>query len=176
MGRNPSRLIARALGGSVGLGLAVAIVMVARPAASADGLTATVRFSIPVSGELTVTPAAPKPVLVAAGLRPGGNRAAGSFKVHNQTGRTMPLDFHARPSSAAINGLLQVRLSAAGRTLVRTSLQDMVRGGGGTLRLRSGATRQLTLAAWMPAGVGSGYEGRVIDVSLVPRSLSGGAS
>jgi hypothetical protein len=170
---NRSQRVARAVGGALGLGLAVAVVLGARPSASADGLTATVRFSAPTSGELAVTPAAPQPFLVANSLRPGGNPAIGSFDIHNQTGRRMALAFRVHPSSGALNGLVQVRLSAGGRSLARTSLQGMLDGIQTSLQLPSGATRGFRLEAWMPRTVGDGYEGRLVDVSMIPAGARG---
>jgi hypothetical protein len=171
--RNRYPHVARAIGAVLGLGLAAAIVLVARPSASGAGLTATVRFSIPPSAELATSPPAPRPVLVADSLRPGEGEAAGSFLLHNQTSRAMTLDFLARPSGTALNGLLQVRLTAAGQTLASGALQGMLGGSTGSLRLPSGATRRLELEVWMPSSVGDGYEGRLIHVSLIPTDTRG---
>jgi hypothetical protein len=155
------------VGCALGLGLALMIVLVARPSANVAGLSATVRFTVPLSGELAVTPPAPLPVLVADRLRPGSPRATGRFEVQNQTGKTIGLGFRARPSSTALNGLVRVRLSAAGRLLADTTLQGALRTDG-ALRLPPGGTRQIELQAWMPLNVGDGYEGRQVDVSLLP--------
>jgi len=173
MTRNRRPHIARAIGALLGLGLALAIVLVARPSASGAGLTATVRFSIPLSGELATSPPAPQPVLVADSLRPGEGRTAGGFLLHNQTPRAMTLNFTARPSGTALDGLLQVRLSAAGQTLASGALQGMLHGSTSSLRLPSGATRRLKLEAWMPVNVGDGYEGRLIHVTLIPSNTQG---
>jgi hypothetical protein len=171
MNRNRHQHVVRALGAALGIGLAVAIVFLARPSASGVGLTATVRFSIPPSAELARTPPAPQPILIAASLRPGNGRAASSFELHNQTAETGTFDFVARPSSTALDGLLQVRLRAGAQTLASGALQGMLAGSTSTLRLPSGATRRLELEAWMPADVGDGYEGRLVDVSLIPKNL-----
>jgi hypothetical protein len=173
MERNRYPHIARAIGALLGLGLALAIVLVARPSASGAGLTATVRFSIPPSAELARTPPAPQPVLVADSLRPGEGRTAGSILLHNQTPDAMMLNFTARPSGTALDGLLQVRLSAAGQTLASGALQGLLHGSAGSLQLPSGATRRLKLATWMPPNVGDGYEGRLIHVALIPSNMRG---
>jgi hypothetical protein len=164
--------VARAVGGALGLALAVVIVLAAWPSASADGLTATVRFSVLPSAELAVMPPSPQPVLVAKSMRPGGNRAVGGFDVHNQTDGPITLAFRARRSSTALDGLVQVRLSAEGQTVARTSLQGMRHGIETPLQLASGATRRIRLEAWMPATVGDGYEGQQIHVSLIPSSAT----
>jgi hypothetical protein len=173
MKRNRYQHVARAIGAVLGLGLAVAIVLTARPSASGAGLTATARFSIRPSGELATSPPAPQPVLVADSLRPGKSRTAASFALHNQTPRAMTLNFAARPSGTALNGLLQVRLTAGGQTLASGALQGMLYGSTGSLRLPSGASRRLKLEAWMPASVGDGYEGRLIHVFLIPTNVRG---
>jgi hypothetical protein len=166
------QLVARTMGSALGLGLAAAIVLASWPAANANGLTATVRFSVPPSGELAVTPTSPRPVLVAAGLRPGSTPAVSSFEVQNQTASPMALRFRAQPNSTALDGLLQVRLSSGRLTLSRTSLQGLLQGSATPLQLPAGASQRVLLEAWMPSTVGDGYEGRLIDVSLDP--LSGG--
>jgi hypothetical protein len=143
-----------------------AIVLFARPSASVAGLTASVRFTIPLSGELAVTPASPRPVLVADRLGAGSPRASGRFEIRNQTGRTIGLSFRARRSSAALDGLVRVRLAAAGRPLADTTLRRILRTGP-ALRLPPGGARQIEIQAWVPQGVG-GYGGRRVDVSLVP--------
>jgi hypothetical protein len=173
MKRNRYQHVARAIGAVLGLGLAAAIVLIVRPSASGAGLTATARFSIPPSGELATSPPAPRQILVADSLRPGEGRSAASFVLHNQTPRAMMLSFTARPSGTALDGLLQVRLTAAGQTLASGALQSMLHGSTGTLQLRSGSSRQLELETWMPAGVGDGYEGRLIHVSLIPTNVRG---
>jgi hypothetical protein len=173
MMRNHYPHVARTIGALLGLGLALAIVLIARPSASGAGLTATARFSIPPSGELARTPPAPQPILVADSLRPGEGRTTGSFLLHNQTPRAMMLSFVARPSGTALDGLLQVHLSAAGQTLASGALQGLLHGSAGSLRLPSGATRRLELATWMPPDVGDGYEGRLIHVSLIPSNTRG---
>ena len=166
--RNRYPYVARAIGAILGLGLAAAIVLIVRPSASGTGLTATVRVSIPPSAELEISPSPPQPVLVADSLRPGEGRKAASFTLQNQTPRAMELNFIARPSGTGLNGLLQVRLTAAGQTLTTGALQGMLRGSAKSLRLPSGSTRQLRIETWMPASVGDGYEGRLIHVSLIP--------
>jgi hypothetical protein len=67
--------ITRAAGFALGLGLAAAIVLVSTPEATVAGMTATVRFTVPMSGELAVTPLAPRPVLVAHDLSPAASRS-----------------------------------------------------------------------------------------------------
>jgi hypothetical protein len=143
------------------------IVVAARPSADLAGAPATVRFTVPASGELAVTPLAPDPVLVADRLRPGSPRATGRFEVQNETGQTIALSFRPDASSTALDALVRLRVSAAGRPLIDTTLQG-ARRTGSALRLPSGAVRQIEMQAWMPRNAGGAYEGRQVDVSLVP--------
>lgn len=166
--------VARAAGGILGMALAAVVVLAARPAGDTAGLTATARFSVPPSAELAVTPGSPSQVLVADGLRPGGKRASASFEVHNQTAAAMRLTFRARPSSTALNGLLQLRLSSGRLLLTRAPLQGLLHGVSHALALPAGATRRLSLEAWIPSDAGDGYEGQLVRVALVP-SASGAA-
>ena len=107
-----SQRVARAVGGALGLGLAAAMVLASWPAANANGLTATVRFSVPPSGELAVTPTSPKPVLVAAGLRPGSTPAVSSFQVQNQTGVPIALRFRAQDRTLTESEVAEARQAA----------------------------------------------------------------
>ena len=159
--------IARAVGCVFGLGLAFTVLLVARPSASAARMTATVRFAVPLSGELAVTPRAPEHCLIAAGLRPGGAPATGRFEAQNQTGETIAVGFRARRSSSALDGLVRVRLSVGGRSLADTTLQGLGRASD-TVLIGPGSSRKIKVEAWMPQNVGDGYEGRDIEVSLVP--------
>jgi hypothetical protein len=162
-----SRLrMARALGGVLGMALAVVIVLDARPSASAAGLTATVRFAVLPSAELAVTPASPQPALTATSLRPGGDRAVGGFDVRNQTAGPITLELRGGPSSTTLDGLVQVQLSVDGQILARTSLQGLRAGLEISLPLPSGAEWEIRLEAWMPETAGDGYEGQLIEVPL----------
>jgi hypothetical protein len=83
------------------------------------------------------------------------------------------LGFRGRRSSTSLDSLVHVRLGVAGRPLADTTLQGLARTTA-TLRLPSGGTRQIEVRAWMPAHAGDGYEGRQVDVSLVPVIVQSG--
>jgi hypothetical protein len=159
---------ARVAGAVIGMSAAALIVVSARPAANLDGMTAAVRFSVPLSGELAVRPAAPREVLVARSLRPGGPRPSGGFEVRNQTGDTLALGFRAHPSSTALDGLLRLRLRVAGHQRTTATLQGMRRGSAPVLRLPPAAARHVEVQAWIPRDAGDGYEGQRLAVSLIP--------
>jgi hypothetical protein len=159
--------VCRNLGCAFGLGLTVMVVVMARPSTDVAGLPATVRVTVPPSGEVAVTPPRSKSVLVADRLRPGGARAAGRFSVQNQTGKTIGLAFRAHASSTELDRSVRLRLSTRGRLLADTTLRAGRRAGR-VLSVRSGAARRLVVQAWMPRDAAGAYEGREVDVSLVP--------
>lgn len=151
------------------------LLLVSRPGAAGAGAPAAVSFEIAPVGELEVVPPSPRPVLEARSLRPGGPRAGGLFTVRNQTGESLAVALRVEPDSTALNGLLEVRVRSGGRLLSESSLESLrvrpIR-----LRLASGERARLRLEAWLPAEVLSGYEGALVDVTLMPqlRSLGGG--
>jgi hypothetical protein len=162
------------VGAVLGVGLALALLVVSRLGAAGSPLAAEVRVEVASVGELEVRPGPPRAVLVAAALRPGGGRAADGFSVRNQTGSDLAVDLVARPDSTALDGLLRVRAWAADRLLADTTLEGL-RARPLPLRLASGQRARLRLQAWLPREVLSGYEGRLVEVSLVPevRMLEG---
>jgi hypothetical protein len=165
---------ARAAGTILGIGVALALVLVSLPAASSSPLPATVRVSMAPVGELEVTPAPPSPVLLAGALRPGSVPAQAEFQVRNQTGSDLLVLLQTGADSTALDGLLRVRVSEAGRALADTTLQGM-RQRSLSLRLRSGARARLRIRAWIPGEVLDGFEGRLVHVSLLPTvSVRGG--
>jgi hypothetical protein len=157
----------RVAGVLVGAGAAVALLIGAKPSASFARLPASAGFTIPVSGELAVTPAPGRPFLVARALTPEGARATASFTLRNQTGSTLMVGLRTRAASHELDGLLRIRLRAGDTTLADTTLQGLRHGSAATLRLRSGAARSVALEAWIPDGTND-YEGRHVDVELTP--------
>jgi hypothetical protein len=165
---------ARAAGVGVGAGLAILLVIAARPTPQYARLPARVSLTVPVTGTLEVTPSAPHPVLAASSLTPDAGPAVRRFRVRNQTGETLRVRFRAKAEARDLDGLLRIRLDAAGQQLADTTLQGLRQGSESALRLRSGETRQVSLRAWIPNDAGDGYIGRQADVSLVPVVTTGG--
>jgi hypothetical protein len=158
--------LARTAGAILGVGLALTLILASRPGASASPLPATLRVSIMPAGELEVTPASPEPVLVADSLLPGDGPTDGEFQVRNQTGSTLAIGLRSSADSTALDGLARIRLTDGGRSLADTTLQGM-KLRPAVLRLASGARVRLRLEAWIPRDVLSGYEGRLVNVSMV---------
>jgi hypothetical protein len=157
---------ARLAGALLGAGVALALLLAARPSASFARLPASAAFTIPATGELAVAPAPGRPFLVARALTPDGPPASARFEVRNQTGETLAVGFRAEAGARQLDGLLRIRLRAGDATLANTTLQGL-RNGSAAVLLRPGAARSITLDAWIPAGTND-YEGRRADVELTP--------
>lgn len=155
-------------GALLGAGVAVLLLVGARPSSSFATLPGSVRFSVPLTGELEVRPAAPRPVLAIPALLPGTRPDAATVTLRNQTGRTLAVDLRARAATHDLDGLLRVRLRAGGRLLADTTLQGLRHGEHFALRVPSGARRTLRLQAWLPAAITDGFQGRSVDVTLQP--------
>ena len=158
---------ARVAGVLLGAGVALALLIAARPSASFARLPASAGFTIPATGELGVAPAPGRPFLLARALTPDGPPASASFTIRNQTGETLTVGFRAHAGARQLDGLLHVRLRAGARTLANTTLQGLRHGSAATVRLRSGAARSISLEAWIPDGTND-YEGRDVAVELTP--------
>ena len=156
----------RVAGVLLGAGIALALLLAARPSASFARLPASVAFTIPATGELAVTPAPGRPFLRARALTPDGPPASARFAIRNQTGETLVVGFRAAAGARQLDGLLRIRLRAGARTLANTTLQGL-RNGSATARLRPGAARSIVLDAWIPDATND-YEGRHADVELTP--------
>jgi len=98
----------------------------------------------------------------------------GTFQVRNQTGEDLAVTLRAEVDSTALNGLLEVGVRSGGRLLAESTLEGL-RVRPIKLQLASGQGARLTLEAWLPAQVLSGYEGALVDVTLTPhvRALGG---
>jgi uncharacterized protein (DUF58 family) len=158
----------RAAGLLLGAGLAVALLVAARPAAELTAAPASAGITVPTTGELEVTPAAPKRALAAESIRPGDGGQQGSFSIRNQTGTELAVSFAADGGSTELDGLLRLRLTA-GEALADTTLQGLRKGTATPLTLPSGAQREVRVRAWIPASISSGYAGRRAEFELMPK-------
>jgi hypothetical protein len=157
----------RVIGLLVGAGAAVVLLVATRPAAELTAAPASVRISVPTTGELEASPTAPKPALESRAIRPGQGAQTASFSVRNQTGTELAVTFAADGGSTELDGLLRVRLSA-GDVLADTTLQGLRKGTADQLILPSGAERRVRIRAWIPGSISSGYEGRRAEFELTP--------
>ena len=161
------KLIPRALGALAGAALAIGVVATARPSDEVPSLPASVNFTVPLTGELEVEPAFPRPVLK-ADMRPGERHATATFGVRNQTGETLSVGFRAKAGASHLDGLLRVRLRSSETTIADTTLQGLRDGSDVPVALLSGAKAKIRIEAWIPTSVDSGYESRSAKVSLIP--------
>lgn len=167
MGTSVTDRFTRAIGAAIGLGLVAALIAAARPAGGHGGvLPAALRFTAGLDGAVAIEPAAPKPLLASASMRPG-SRAAGTVSVRNQTGEVLAVRLRAEPSSTALDGTAHVRLVTRGRVLFDETLQALRRGSE-AVRLAPGAAAPVRVTAWIPAETETGYEGRHVAVELLP--------
>src|SRR5882757_3454102 len=142
--------IIRVLAASLGVAALVAVVLLARPAGGHGGvLPASLRIIASEDGAVAVSPAAPKATLASADLRPG-DHLAGRLALRNQTGSRLAVGLRAEPSSTALDGLVQVRVSAGRRTIFDSTLQALRQGTTGRVPLRPGQAATLRIEAWIP--------------------------
>jgi hypothetical protein len=167
MSTHSQKNLVRLAAAVLGIGLVAALLAVSRPGAAGSPLPASVRVSMAPAGELEANPASPRPILLANSLLPGRRPVAAAFSVRNQTGDALAISLRTSADSTALDGMLEVRLSAGPRTLADTTLQGMrlrpVR-----LKLASGTRAHLRIEASIPADVLSGYEGRLVHIALTP--------
>jgi hypothetical protein len=165
----------RAAGGLLGACLALTTIVLALPSGGRGGvLPASLDVAVRAPAALAVTPAAPRPLLHAKAMRPGGPGAAAELELANQTGQRLRVGFRATISSSALDGMVRVRIASHGRTLVDEMLAQLRSGTESSFSLPRGASRTLRLSAWIPGEVETGYEGRHVRLELVP-VLSGAA-
>lgn len=158
--------ITRVLAAALGVGIVVAVVLMAGPAGGHGGvLPASLRFTVDQDGAVAITPAAPKALLEDAHLRPG-RHAEGELVLRNQTGARLAVALRATPSSTALDGITRVRIETGAETIFDSTLGALREGTDAPLRLGPGAAAEVRVEAWIPAAEETGYEGRRVDVGL----------
>jgi hypothetical protein len=167
--------LARVAGAAVGVAIAAALLVAARPGAAVPGLPAGVSFTLAPPGTLVAKPASPASLLDARRLEPGGNRANANFRLRNQSGRTLWIGFRGMPDSTSLDGLVRVRLVSGARVLGDTTLQGFRRGSAATVSIRPGTSRHFRIQVWIPATVTDGFQGRIVKVTLDPTASTAGA-
>jgi hypothetical protein len=154
------------------LGAGIALVALAswRMPPAGGRLGADVRILSAPTGELDVSPAGP--FLSVTNLEPGspGGGALGELGVRNQTGSRLSVRVRLLPSTADLDALLRVRVSAGGERLLDGTLGGLRTWSAGAFHLSSGERRELHVQAWLPGTVRDGYQGRVEDVGLELRA------
>jgi hypothetical protein len=154
--------IARLAGILLGVALAAVALASWRVPGGERTLGADVRFEALQTGPVGVAPI--KPFASTPSLLPG-KAVSGSVTLGNQTGRPLALRLRALPSTPDLDSALRVRMAAGTTTLYDGPLSGL-RSGSSALRLRSGRTAPVELRASLPAGLKSGFQGRIVDVTL----------
>ena len=155
--------IARVLGILVGVAIAAIAVISWRVPGGERTLGTDVRVEALQTGEIGVAPL--HPFVSASSLLPGRS-VSGDVTVRNQTGVPLALRLRALPSERDMDGLLVVRLSAGARTLYDGKLGGLSTTGSGPLPLRPATSKRLHVTVSLPASVRTGFQGRIVDVSL----------
>lgn len=163
--RNIKRLAGR-VAFLAGLALAVVAVLGWRMPVGSDTLALELRLIVNSTGELGVSPAGQIAARNDLEPRTDHDGLQAETSVTNQTGRPVLLGARALPSSRDLDNRLAVSVEAGGRILFRGELGKLRRPTRRSVRLRPGRTVPLTVVAWLPARVRSGYEGRIEDVTL----------
>jgi hypothetical protein len=155
--------VARLAGICVGVVLAVAALIAWRVPGGERTLGADVRFEALQTGEVGVAPL--HPFASSPSLLPG-HSLSGDAAVRNQTGVPLALTLRALPSVRDLDGLLAVRVSAGNRVLYNGNLNGLRARGTQPFTLGPASALRLRVSASLPAGVRTGFQGRIVDVSL----------
>jgi hypothetical protein len=155
--------VARVVGIGLGIALAAAALLSWRVPGGERTLGADVRFEALQTGPVGVTPI--QSFASTPSLLPG-KAISGDVTLRNQTGTPLALRLRALPSTSDLNSLLVVRVSAGAKTLYDGSLGGLRSAGTSPLRLAPGRSGAVRVNASLPAGEHSGFEGRIVDVTL----------
>ena len=153
----------RLLGIAIGVGLAAVALAAWRVPGGERTLGADVRFEGLSSGAVGTQPA--HAFISAPSLLPGSS-SSGKLTLRNQTGVSLAVRLYALPSSRELDPLLQVRLAAGARAIYEGALGRLRAAGTRPLRLTPGESRRLQVRAALPAGLRSGFQARIVDVTL----------
>ena len=167
MGLRTARIAALVLG----LLAAVAVAFNGRMPEGSGRLGLDLKLVVQPTGELAVSPSGA--VIRASGLEAGTERS-GELTVRNQT--AAPVDVQLRMTAAGreVDRLLWIEAASGDTTLLRGPLGHARSWTARSLRLAPGDARPLRVRVWLPEGAGSGYRGRIEDMTLELRSLVGG--
>jgi hypothetical protein len=154
---------AKLLGIALGVVLAGAALAAWRVPGGESTLGADVRVDAVQTGEIGVSPL--RPFVNASSLLPGSH-ADGAVAVRNQTGVPMRVRLRALPSTPDLDPLLRMRVDSGAQNLFTGSLGELRRAGSAAIALVPGASRRLSVRVSLPAGLRSGYQARIVDVTL----------
>jgi hypothetical protein len=157
--------------GGLALGIAVAALLVLAFRVPAEGgpLGAGMRLTTVAPGELEVSPTGT--LLNARRLLPGADPAQATLDLRNVTGKDLRVRLRGLPANRDLDRLARLEvLAPGGRALVRGPLARF-RDWTAALRLPRSGSAGLTVRAWIPASVRTGFEGRDVDVTVEMRAV-----
>jgi hypothetical protein len=125
---------------------------------------ADVTFTPRAVGELDIAPL--QPLVLGRGLRPAEEGEARVVSIRNQTGTDLRVQVRGTPSGTELDDLVWVRLTGPGVELFRGPLRGLRSWSEASVALSPGSSADVALAAWLPASVERGYEGRAAAVDL----------
>ncbi len=149
----------------VGAGLAVLLLIAARPSSEPRQFPARVEVTVPATGEVATAPAAPDS-LMRASLLPSRPKQA-TFEIRNQTGSTLSVAITADADTTELDGSLGVRLTEGRRVLSDSTLQALRRGSL-PVRLASGESTEIQVTIELPESA-TDYQGRDVAITLTPK-------
>jgi len=155
--------VARLAGICVGVALALTALIAWRVPGGERTLGADVRIEALQTGEVGVAPL--HPFASTPSLLPG-HSLSGDVTLRNQTGVPLALRLRALPSVHDLDGLLVLHVSAGGRTLYDGNLDGLRTSGTRPFTLAAATARRLHVSASLPAGLRTGFQGRILDLSL----------
>jgi hypothetical protein len=155
--------LARLAGVLAGVTIAIALLVSWQVPGGQRTLGADVRMEALQTGEVGVQPI--HPFLSVPSLLPG-SAVSGQVTVRNQTGVPLATRLRALPSTRELDSLLAVRVSAGARTLYDGALAGLRGSGTRPFALAPAQTARLRVRASLPAGLRTGFQGRIVDVSL----------
>jgi hypothetical protein len=155
--------LVRPLGLVLGVVLAATALVSWRVPGGERSLGADVQVEALQTGAIGVAPL--HPFLSVPSLLPGRS-ANGAVTLRNQTGVAMAVRLRAMPSTRDLDGLLRVRVSDARTVLYDGTLGGLRATGTNPLRLAAGRSDKLNLQSSLPSSLRSGFQGRIVDVSL----------
>ena len=162
---------ARWTGLVAGLALAAAIILMGRVPGGHGVAGAALGLSASPATELGVSPAG-REFMTARGLKAGASPAEGSLVIANYTGRRLTAGVRLSGDDRDLDRVLQVAVSAAGRTLYVGPLGGLRKSGRLGLRLAARRSGRLVFRAWVPRGLPTReFQGRFarLNVELQPQ-------
>lgn len=148
----------------LGLGIAAGVVASSMIPAGAGALGADIHVVVAPTGELAVKPTGL--ILEGTGLTPGSEPATGAVQVLNQTGSTLDVRLRGIPDSAGLDRVLWISVTGPQDDTIYRGTLGGFRDWSTVVVFPSGAWRALRFEAWIPAGAGPAYAGRIAQVDL----------